>query len=78
MTYRQIWSDPDTRKRAANPLSKESDPPTIRLRRPDPTEHTPEEKAKAVATFQQWADDNKDVEGKVNEIFHDRRNSGSE
>jgi hypothetical protein len=34
---------------------------------------TPEDKAKAVATFQQWTDDDADVKRKVNEIFNDRR-----
>jgi hypothetical protein len=36
---------------------------------------TPEEKAGAVAKFQQWADDDADVKRKVNEVFNDRRES---
>jgi hypothetical protein len=37
---------------------------------------TPEEKAKAVAQFQQWADDDSHAKRTVNEIFNDRRTNG--
>lgn len=47
-----------------------------RYEKHDPTQHTSEEKAKAVAQFQQWADDDVDVKNKVNDIFNDRRPDG--
>jgi hypothetical protein len=39
----------------------------------DPTKTTPAEKAKAVATFQQWTDDDNHARKQVESIFHDRR-----
>lgn len=41
----------------------------------DPTksEHGEVDKAKAVATFQQWADDGANAKRRVDELFNDRR-----
>jgi hypothetical protein len=43
----------------------------------DKAQTTPAEKAKAVATFQQWADDESDMKRKVSDVFNDRRKSAT-
>ena len=42
-------------------------------KRPDPTKPTPNDMAKARATFQGWADDDEHLRKQVDEVFHDRR-----